>query len=94
MLQVKAGEEFLPYVYAGGGCVEVTDFITGESRLSQLGTTAKRMAEIIGDNIIGKQITFGPIADPWVSLGILGYPWVSLGILGRGFAVRWSGNYI
>jgi len=68
MLQVKAGEEFLPYVYAGGGCVEVTDFITGESRLSQLGTTAKRMAEVIGDNIIGKQTTFGPIADPWVSL--------------------------
>src|SRR5664279_4638141 len=68
MLQVKAGEEFLPYVYAGGGCVEVTDFITGESRLSQLGTTAKRMAEIIGDNITGKQITFGSIIDPWVSL--------------------------
>ena len=68
MLQVKAGEEFLPCVYAGGGCVEVMDFITGESRLSQLGTTAKRMAEVIGDNITGKNTTFGSIADPWVSL--------------------------
>jgi len=26
------------------------------------------MAEVIGDNIIGKHTTFGPIADPWVSL--------------------------
>ena len=68
MLQVKAGDEFLPYVYAGGGCAEVTDLITGESILSQLGTTAKLMAEVIGNNITGKETTFGPIANPWVAV--------------------------
>ncbi len=68
MLQVKAGEEFLPYVYAGGECVEVTDFITGETRLSQLGTTARHMADIIGNNITGKCTTLGPLANPWVAV--------------------------
>lgn len=68
MLQVKAGEKFLSYVYAGGECVEVTDFITGEARLSQLGTTARRMADIIGNNITGKYTTLEPLADPWVAV--------------------------
>ncbi len=68
MLQVKAGEKFLPYVYAGGECVEVTDFVTGEARLSQLGTTARHMADIIGNNITGKHTTLGPLADPWVAV--------------------------
>jgi NADH oxidase (H2O2-forming) len=68
MLQVKAGEEFLSYVYAGGECVEVTDLITGEARLSQLGTTARHMADIIGNNITGKRTTLGPLADPWVAV--------------------------
>ncbi|HHV25158.1 MAG: FAD-dependent oxidoreductase [Methanosarcina sp.] len=64
----KAGEEFLPYVYAGGECVEVTDLITGEARLSQLGTTARHMADIIGNNITEKRTTLGPLADPWVAV--------------------------
>jgi NADH oxidase (H2O2-forming) len=68
MLQVKAGEEFLSYVYAGGECVEVTDFITEKARLSQLGTTARQMADIIGNNITGKRTTFGTLANPWVSV--------------------------
>ena len=68
MLQVKAGEKFLPYVYAGGECVEVTDLITGEARLSQLGTTARHMADIIGNNITGKHTILGPLADPWVAV--------------------------
>jgi NADH oxidase (H2O2-forming) len=68
MLQVKAGEEFLPYVYAGGECVEVTDFITGEAKLSQLGTTARHMADIIGNNITGKPTPLGPLANPWVAV--------------------------
>ena len=68
MLQVKVGEKFLPCVYAGGECVEVTDLVTGEARLSQLGTTARRMADIIGNNITGKHTTFGPLADPWVAV--------------------------
>lgn len=68
MLQVKAGDKFLPYVYAGGECVEVTDLITGEARLSQLGTTARRMADIIGNNITGKRTVLSPLADPWVAV--------------------------
>ncbi len=68
MLQVKVGDDFLPYVYAGGECVEVTDFITGEVRLSQLGTTARRMADVIGNNITGKHTVLGPLADPWVAV--------------------------
>ncbi|HWR25737.1 MAG TPA: FAD-dependent oxidoreductase, partial [Methanosarcina sp.] len=68
MLQVKAGEKFLSDVYAGGECVEVKDFVTGEARLSQLGTTARHMADIIGNNITGKRSTLEPLADPWVSV--------------------------
>ena len=68
MLQVKTGEDFLPHVYAGGECAEVTDLITGEKRLSQLGTTARHMADVIGNNITGKYSTFGPLADPWVAV--------------------------
>jgi NADH oxidase (H2O2-forming) len=68
MLQVKVRDEFLPYVYAGGECVEVTDFITGEARLSQLGTTARRMADVISNNITGKLNILGPLADPWVAV--------------------------
>lgn len=68
VLQVKAGEKFLPYVYAGGECVEVTDLITGEARLSQLGTTARHMADIIANNITGKPTAFGQLADPWVAV--------------------------
>jgi NADH oxidase (H2O2-forming) len=68
MLQVKAGDQFLSNVYAGGECVEVTDFITGEARLSQLGTTARHMADIIGNNITGRRSTLEPLADPWVSV--------------------------
>lgn len=76
MLQVKAGdkaknktgEEFLPYVYAGGECVEVIDLITGEAKLSQLGTTARHMADIIGNNITGKRTPLGPLTNPWVAV--------------------------
>lgn len=68
MLQVKAGEEFLSCVYAGGECAEVTNLITGEPRLSHLGTTARHMADIIANNITGKLTTLGPLADPWVAV--------------------------
>lgn len=68
MLQVKAGGKFLPHVYAGGECTEVTDLLTGEIRLSQLGTTARRMADVIENNITGKHTTFRPLADPWVAV--------------------------
>ena len=68
MLQVKMADKFLPYVYVGGECVEITDLITGEARLSQRGTTARRMADVIGNNITGKRTALGPLADPWVAV--------------------------
>jgi NADH oxidase (H2O2-forming) len=68
MLQVKVVDKFLPYVYVGGECVEITDLITGEARLSQLGTTARRTADVIGNNITGKRTALGPLADPWVAV--------------------------
>jgi NADH oxidase (H2O2-forming) len=68
MLQVKVGKEFLPNVYAGGECVEVKDFITGEARISQLGTAAWNMVYVIGNNITGKHTAFGPLADLWVAV--------------------------
>ncbi|AKB53039.1 NADH dehydrogenase [Methanosarcina sp. A14] len=68
MLQVKAREKFLPYVYAGGECVEIIDLITGEAKLSHLGTTARHMADIIGNNITGKYTPLGPLANPWVAV--------------------------
>jgi NADH oxidase (H2O2-forming) len=68
MLQVKVGDKFFSNVYAGGECVEVIDLITGKARLSQLGTTARRMADIIGNNITGKHTTLGSLADPWVAV--------------------------
>ncbi|HII03133.1 TPA: FAD-dependent oxidoreductase [Methanosarcinaceae archaeon] len=67
-LQVRADGKFLPGVYAGGECAEVTDFITGKPRLSQLGTTARRMADVIGDNVTGTEASFGPLTDPWVAV--------------------------
>ncbi len=67
-LQVRSGGKFLPGVYAGGECAEVTDFITGKPRLSQLGTTARRMADVIGDNVTGTENSFLPLADPWVAV--------------------------
>jgi NADH oxidase (H2O2-forming) len=68
MLQVKVGDEFLPCVYAGGECVEIKDLITGEARLNQLGTTARHMADVIGNNITGKRTVLKPLADPWVAV--------------------------
>jgi len=70
-LQVRAGNTYLPHVYAGGECAEVRDFITGAAKISQLGSTARRMANVLADNICGKEgpvSTFGPVLDPWVSV--------------------------
>jgi NADH oxidase (H2O2-forming) len=68
LLQVKVGDKFIPYVYAGGECAEVIDFVTGEVKLSQLGTTARHMADVIGNNVVGKNTSFKTITDPWVAV--------------------------
>lgn len=70
-MQVRAGNIFLPDVYAGGECAEVRDFISGEAKISQLGSSARRMADILADNVCGKEgpvSTFGPLLDPWVAV--------------------------
>lgn len=64
--QVKVGDTYLPDVFAGGECVEIPDFITGKPVISQLASTARRMAEVIADNLYEKGSTFDPVTNPWV----------------------------
>ncbi len=65
-LQVKVGDRFQPDVFSGGECAEVYDLTTGEPFVSQLGSTARRMAAVIGDNLCGIHSTFGAITNPWI----------------------------
>ncbi len=67
-LQAKVGDEFNPDVFSGGECAQVHNLITGEPFVSQLGSTARRMATVIGDNLCGTPSTFGPITNPWVCI--------------------------
>jgi len=66
--QEKGKTRFLSDIYAGGECAEVRDFIGGEARLSQLGSSARRMADVLADNVCGKRATFGPVLEPWVAV--------------------------
>ncbi len=51
-----------PDVYAVGDCAEVIDAVTGGERtLSQLGTSAVRMAKVAAEHIAGKEATFKPV---------------------------------
>ncbi|ASI98863.1 NAD(P)/FAD-dependent oxidoreductase [Thermococcus celer] len=50
-----------PDVYAVGDCAEVIDAVTGERTLSQLGTSAVRMAKVAAEHIAGKEATFKPV---------------------------------
>ena len=67
-LQAKVGDKFNSDVYSGGECAQVYDFITGEPFVSQLGSTARRMAAVIGDNLCGTPSIFGQIINPWVCI--------------------------
>jgi len=67
-LRVKVGNRFHPDVFSGGECAQVYDLLTGESFVSQLGSTARRMAAVIGDNLCGTPSTFGPTINPWVCI--------------------------
>ncbi len=55
-------------IYCGGECAQLQDLITGRPTLSQLASTARRMAEVIRDNLISKDAKFGPVLGPWVCL--------------------------
>ena len=67
-LQVKVKDRSHPDVFSGGGCAEVYDLTTGEPFVSQLGSTARRMAAVIGDNLCDTHSTFGAITNPWVCI--------------------------
>jgi NADH oxidase (H2O2-forming) len=65
-LQVRIKDDFHPDVYAGGECIEVHDFVTGEPMLNQLGSEARRMASLITDNLYGISSTMPSLVNPWV----------------------------
>jgi len=68
-LQVKLTDgTYDPDVYCGGECAQLQDLITGRPLLSQLASTARRMAGVIRDNLIEKQSSFGPVISPWVAV--------------------------
>ncbi|WP_456366648.1 NAD(P)/FAD-dependent oxidoreductase [Thermococcus sp.] len=50
-----------PDVYAIGDCAEVIDAVTGKRTLSQLGTSAVRMAKVAAEHIAGKDVSFRPV---------------------------------
>ncbi|NPA47979.1 MAG: FAD-dependent oxidoreductase, partial [Thermococci archaeon] len=50
-----------PDVYAIGDCAEVIDAVTGGRTLSQLGTSAVRMAKVAAEHIAGKDVSFRPV---------------------------------
>jgi NADH oxidase (H2O2-forming) len=68
-LQVKLTDgTYDPDVYCGGECAQLQDLITGRPLLSQLASTARRMAGVIRDNIIEEHSSFGPVISPWVAV--------------------------
>ncbi len=50
-----------PDIYAIGDCAEVIDAVTGKRTLSQLGTSAVRMAKVAAEHIAGKDVSFRPV---------------------------------
>jgi NADH oxidase (H2O2-forming) len=67
-LRVSCQHKFLVNVYAGGECAQVKEFITGQPSTSKLGSTARRMARVIGKNISGKSSVYPPTLSPNVAL--------------------------
>ncbi len=67
-LRVKVGNTFHPDVFSGGECAQVYNFITGEPFVNQLGSNARRMAAVIGNNLCGTPSNFGPTINPWVCI--------------------------
>ncbi len=55
-------------IYCGGECVEVHELITGDPMLSQVASTARRMAGAITRNLTAEPVEFGPILNPWIAV--------------------------
>ena len=65
-LRVSMNGEFQNNVYSGGECVQVFDLITGSPVISRLGSAARRMARVIGENLAGKETIYPPTLSPGV----------------------------
>ncbi|MCL7414624.1 MAG: FAD-dependent oxidoreductase [ANME-2 cluster archaeon] len=63
-LRVSLAGEFQDNVYAGGECAEVIDFITDSPFISRLGSAARRMARVIGENITEQDAVYPPTLSP------------------------------
>ncbi|MDY0386424.1 MAG: FAD-dependent oxidoreductase [Methanolobus sp.] len=60
--------EFHQDIFCGGECVEVHELISGKPMLSQIASTARRMAGVIRNNLTSNPEQFGPILNPWVAV--------------------------
>ncbi len=65
-LRVSMNGEFQDNVYSGGECAQVFDLITGSPVISYLGSAARRMARVIGENLAGKETIYPPTLSPGV----------------------------
>ena len=65
-LRVSMNGEFQDNVYSGGECAQVFDLITGTPIICGLGSAARRMARVIGENLAGKEIIYPPTLSPGV----------------------------
>jgi len=65
-LRVAMNGEFQDNVYSGGECAQVFDLITGSPVISRLGSAARRMARVIGENLAGKETIYPPTLSPGV----------------------------
>lgn len=65
-LRVSMNGEFQDNVYSGGECAQVSDLITGTPIICRLGSAARRMARVIGENLAGKDAVYPPVLSPGV----------------------------
>jgi NADH oxidase (H2O2-forming) len=65
-LRVSMNGEFQDNVYSGGECAQVFDLITGSPVIIRLGSAARRMARVIGENLSGKDAVYPPTLSPGV----------------------------
>ncbi len=65
-LRVSINGEFQDNVYSGGECAQVFDLITGTPFICKLGSAARRMARVIGENLAGRVAVYPPTLSPCV----------------------------
>ena len=63
-LHVKVGRAFLPNVFASGDCAEVVRDFTFGKTTSPLGTSARRLAMVVANNLMGRNVVLHPFTSP------------------------------